>query len=99
MSVKGKKTSEELLLELFSLIETAEAAEEREIATMLAEGTKVRHKLQDDDTNIDVWYNGEVRNIDGDRVSIEYEGYEDCFEWERAAPIEDIKNKDLIQVI
>ncbi len=50
MSEKGrKKTSEELLRELVPLIEEAEAAQMKDIQTLLVEGATIKHKLKDED--------------------------------------------------
>ena len=97
ISLKGKKkTSDELVRELIPLIEQAEVAQEKELAALLVEGTGIRHKLKDENTNIEVWYEGKVCSINGNLVSVGYVGYSDSFEWTREDLIEDFKSKDLI---
>ena len=97
ISLKGKKkTSDELLRELIPLIEEAEMVQENELAALLVEGTGIRHKLKDENTNIEVWYKGKVCSINGNLVSVEYVGYSDAFEWTREDLMEDFKSKDLI---
>ncbi len=71
-------------------------AQEKEVETLLVEGANVRHKLKDEDTNIEVWYKGKLVCINGNTISIEYEDYNDSFEWTKENLIEDIMNKDLI---
>lgn len=63
---------------------------------LLVEGNTVRHKLRDEDTNIEVWYTGKLCSVSANTISIEYDGYVDALEWPRDEVIEDIRNKDLI---
>ena len=97
VSLKGKKkTSDELLRELVSLLEEAELVQERQLSALLVEGARLEHRLKDDNTNIEVWYKGKVCSINDNIVSIEYEGYTDSFEWTREDLVEDFKSKDLV---
>lgn len=52
--------------------------------------------MKDDRTDIAEWYDGEVVSVHGDIVTIEYVGYTDIFEWDKAEILEDIYNGDLI---
>ncbi len=63
---------------------------------MLVQGTLVKHRLRDDDAEIEVWYNGKIITIDGNTVSIEYEGYTDVLDWPKSEIMEDIKSKDFV---
>ena len=100
LSHKGwKKTSEDLLRELTILIEEEEETRQKERESVLPEnlsGRKLKHKLKDDSTDIAEWYDGEVVSVHGDIVTIEYVGYTDIFEWDKAEILEDIHNGDLI---
>ena len=100
LSHKGrKKTSEDLLRELTILIEEEEETRQKERESVLPEnlnGRKLKHKLKDDSTDIAEWYDGEVVSVHGDIVTIEYVGYTDIFEWDKAEILEDIHNGDVI---
>ena len=98
LSHKGKKkTSDDLLRELTVLIEEEEEKKqkERELPECL-NGRKIKHKLKDDATDIAEWYDGEIVGISENIVTIEYVGYTDTFEWDKADIAEDIFNSDLI---
>ena len=98
LSHKGrKKTSEDLLRELTVLIEEEEEKKqkERELPECM-NGRKIKHKLKDDATDIAEWYDGEIVSISENIVTIEYVGYTDTFEWDKADIAEDIFNSDLI---
>lgn len=97
VTVKGrKKTSDELLRELVTLIEEAELLNRRESEGLLVEGATVKHKLKDEDTNIEMWYEGTVCNVDGNTVCVKYVGYSETFEWTRDEIIQDITNNCLM---
>ena len=100
MSHKGrKKTSDDLLRELTVLIEEEEERRQTERESALPEvlnGRKIKHKLKDDATDIAEWFHGKIVGISEDIVTIEYVGYTDTFEWDKADIKEDIRNSDLI---
>ncbi len=100
LSQKGrKKTSDDLHRELANLIEEEEEQREREESTLLPDnlnGRMLQHKLKDDTTNVSEWYNGRVTDVQDEIIVIEYVGYSDSFEWDKADITEDIKNKELI---
>ena len=100
LSHKGrKKTSDDLLRELTVLIEEEEERRQTERESALPEvlnGRKIKHKLKDDATDIAEWFHGKIVGISEDIVTIEYVGYTDTFEWDKADIKEDIRNSDLI---
>jgi len=97
VSLHGKKSSsEELLRELVKLIEDAETSNRERLEALLVEGKAIKHKLRDEETNIEEWYAGVVHAVHGNTVCVAYEGYTDTFEWRIEDISDDFRNRDLI---
>ena len=91
LSHKGRKKTSPQGINCIDWIEEEKKKKEREFPECL-NGRKIKHKLKDDATDIAEWYDGEIVGI----VTIEYVGYTDTFEWDKADIAEDIFNSDLI---
>ena len=84
LTEKGRKeTSDEYRRVLTQLLEEEmekETADQQDGKPPI--GTKLRHKLQDEHSEAELWYGkGEIVNATENTLTISYNGYEDNFTW------------------
>ena len=92
LSQKGKKkTSEDVRRKLEKVLKE----EEESIGHKLVQGVKVNHKLQDENSEAIINYEGEILEVSNNTITIQYSGYDSLFTWSPQELIEDIEQGDL----
>ena len=90
-----KKSSDEFRRQLAQLIEEEEMREKEDDLKPQV-GTKLRHKLEDEDNETELWYEGKVVEVTENTLTISYTGYNENFTWSWTEIQQDIERQDLL---
>ena len=97
LTIKGKKRStSELKEELLKLIEESKEKEKLErFKFSISKHKRVKHRLKDETTSLEEWYNAIVIEVSDQSAVLKYEEYNEELVWSLSQLQEDIANGDL----